>query len=215
MIFFLVFILIMFGLILSGLFSLMPLSVLITVPPAIRMMFFFVGVMITIVGLLMLHGRAYKTGAIHLLNFGKPGTIIWFYVYRDGTVKITPAMREVEGTLYSQELDAQIQDFKSYRLFDHSIRFVPEGIGHAVDLDMVLYSMMLKNKFGYQNIREARESVFINLLKKLRLPMPDASMEITQPERLATDEALWDIDQMRRYDSQALKKRDINGQVEG
>jgi len=173
----------------------------------IRMMFFFVGVMISIVGLMMLHGRAYKTGAIHLLNFGKPGTIIWFYVYRDGSIKITPAMREVEGTLYSPELDAQIQDFKSYRLFDHSVRFVPEGIGHAVDLDMVLYSMMLKNKYGYQNIREARESAFVNILKKLRIPIQDQKKEIIQPERLAHDEGLQDIEKMRRFDSETIKRK--------
>jgi hypothetical protein len=122
------------------------------------MLFFFVGIVISFIGLFMLYTRAKKTGAEHLLDFGKPGTAIWFYFYRDGTLKITPSIREIGQTLYSKELDAQINDLKSYKLFDLNIRAVPEGLGHAVDLDMVLYSTLLKNKWGFSSLKEARES---------------------------------------------------------
>lgn len=130
-------------------------------PPEIpvmgKYMLFIMGTIIAFIGLFILQTRAMKTGANHLLEFGRPNNIIWFYVHRDGTIKITPALREIEGQLYSPELDAQIQDYKSYRLFDHSIRFVPEGIGHAADLDMILYVTLLKDKYGFNNIREARK----------------------------------------------------------
>ena len=156
MIFMLTYMFIIFGLITASLAGLMPYNTQYMIPDYFRFILFFVGCIITFVGIIMLHGRANKTGAIHLLEFGRPDNILWFYVYRDGTMKITPSMREVEGTLYSKELDALITDFKSYRCFDHSVRFVPEGLGHSADLDMVLYATLLKTKKGFANLREAR-----------------------------------------------------------
>jgi len=158
MIFFLAFMLLMFGLILSGITAMLPIQQLVVVPYMFRILLMMVGMIIASVGYMILWGRAKKTGADHLINPGRPSRILWFYVYRDGTIKITPAMREVEGQLYSPELDAQIQDMKSYRLFDHPVRFVPEGVGHAVDLGMCLYAQFLKTKHGFENMREARIS---------------------------------------------------------
>lgn len=162
MIFFLVYIFLFFGIMLVGMGSFLPPDM----PIMLNYLLFIMGIMIVFVGMIILQTRASKTGAIHLLEFGRPNTIIWFYVHRDGTVKITSAMREIEGQLYSKELDAQIHDLKSYRLFDHSIRFVPEGIGHAADLDMCLYATLLKTKFGLNNIREARRASRFQILNK-------------------------------------------------
>jgi len=167
--------LIFFGLFMSGIVGLMPLQEQFAIPGWLRFGMFGVGFVLAIVGITMVHGRAIKTGAIHLLEWGKPGKLIWFYVHKDGTIKITPAMRAVEGHLYSRELDAQIMDLKSYRLFDHSVRFVPEGTGHSVDLGMCLYVAYLKNKWGLTNIREARQKGFMGLLKKG--PKPEVSQE--------------------------------------
>lgn len=128
-----------------------------SIPMMLKYLLFMMGFIISLLGIIILQGRAVKTGADHLLEFGRPDKIIWIYAYRDGTLKITPAMREIGGQLYSPELDAQIQDFKSYRIFDHSIRIVPEGIGHAVNLDYVLYATLLKTKYGFNNITEARQ----------------------------------------------------------
>lgn len=158
MIFIFVYMLVVFGLILASISGLMPADSQNMIPDFFRFILFFVGFILAFLGITLLHGRASKTGAIHLLEWGVPGTILWFYVYRDGTVKITPAIREVEGALYSKELDAQINDMKSYRLFDHSIRFVPEGIGGSADLDLVLYATLLKNRYGFQTIRDARKA---------------------------------------------------------
>jgi hypothetical protein len=153
------FMMLMFGMIMAGISAIMPIQTLVNVPYMFRIMLFMIGIIISCVGYIILWGRAKKTGADHLLNPGRPSRILWFYVYRDGTIKITPSMREVEGQLYSPELDAQIQDMKSYRLFDHPVRFVPEGVGHAVDLGKCLYAQFLKTRYGFENMREARHGI--------------------------------------------------------
>ena len=160
MIFALAFIFLFAGVMLSGLIGLMPLQIQMIIPDMFRFVFFFLGGVIGSIGLIMLRGRAEKTGSIHLLETGRPGTINWFYFYKDGTMEITPAIRDVEAQLYSKKLDAQISELKSYRLYDHSIRIVPEGVGHAIDLDMVLYANLFKSKWGFKSIPAARKTIF-------------------------------------------------------
>ena len=160
MIFLLAYMFLFFGIFIAGVLGLLPLSAQFGVPDYFRFILFMVGMIIAYVGLIMLHGRAVKTGVHHFIEPGRPNKIIWFYVFRDGTIKVTPSMREVEGQLYNKELDAQIQDMKSYRLFDHPVRFVPEGVGHAVDLGMCLYAQFLKTKHGFNSLKEAREGGF-------------------------------------------------------
>ena len=157
MLFMMAYMFIFIGVFLAGLFGLMPIDLQIGIPDVLRMIMFMFGFLLAFVGVFLIQGRALKTGVGHLLEYGNPKKIIWFYVYRDGTIKITPAMRDVEGLLYSKELDAAVQDMKSYRLFDHSIRFVPEAIGHAADLDMCLYAQVLKTKWGFNIIITARD----------------------------------------------------------
>ena len=106
----------------------------------------------------MLYGRAKKTSVIHILNPAKQGESLWLYAFRDSHLMFTPGIRQVESQLYSNELDAQIQEFKSYHLADHTIKIVPEGIGHAVDLGMCLFARLMKNKWGFEKIQEAREA---------------------------------------------------------
>jgi hypothetical protein len=174
MMFVLSYMLVMTGLFLAGFMGLMPLNIQLMVPTILRIALFAVGMVLAFFGVFLPHSRAKKTGAEHLIDPGRPGTIIWFYVHRDGTVRITPAIREVENALYAPELDALVHEMKSYRLFDHSVRFVPEGIGHAVDLDMCLYVTLLKNKYGYQNLREARK---LGRLEKFKPPKQKLSDE--------------------------------------
>jgi len=164
MLFMMAYMFIFIGIFLAGLIGLMPAQMQIDIPDIFRMVLFMFGFLLSFVGIFLIQGRAMKTGVSHLLEYGNPKKIIWFYVYRDGTIKITPAMRDVEGLLYSRELDAAVQDMKSYRLFDHSVRFVPEAIGHAVDLDMCLYAHVLKTKWGFNNIITARDGA--KLFKK-------------------------------------------------
>jgi len=158
MIFFMAFMMMIFGIILAGATSLLPIQLFVSVPYMFRIVLFMMGIVIACLGYIILWTRAKKTGVDNILEPGRPSRILWFYVYRDGTIKITPAMREVEGQLYSPELDGQIQDMKSYRLFDHPVRFVPEGVGHAVDLGMCLYAQFLKTRYGFENMREARHA---------------------------------------------------------
>jgi len=136
------------------------------------MFFWMGGLMVSIMGGFMVWGRAHKTGVYHFLDPARPGDIKWLYAEPDGTVKITASMREVESSLYCKELDALIRDMKSYKLFDHSIRFVPAGVGHAEDLDICLYAHMLKNKWGFGSIREARTAGFKLFGYPKTQPMP-------------------------------------------
>jgi len=160
MIFFMTYMMLFFGITIAGVIGLLPLQAQFGVPDSFRFVLFIFGMIICYVSLIMLHGRAIKTGVHHFIEPGRPDKIIWLYVHRDGSIKLTPSMREVEGQLYSKELDAQIQDMKSYRLFDHPVRIVPEGTGHAIDLGMCLYAQFLKTKYGFANLREAREGGF-------------------------------------------------------
>jgi len=149
-----------FGFILAGIVGLVPPMQQFQIPMFLRVMMFAIGILVGFVGMFLPHARALKTGAVHLIEPGRPGLINWFVVYPDGDIKVTPSVREVEGQLYSSELDAQIQELKSYRIFDHSIRFVLEGSGHAMDLGMCVYTEFLQNKWGFENLRQAREGGF-------------------------------------------------------
>jgi len=149
-----------FGFVIAGIVGLMPATMQFQIPMFLRMTMFFFGIILGFVGMFLPHSRALKTGVNHLIEPGTPGLINWFLVYPDGNIKISPSVREVEGQLYSKELDAQIQELKSYRIFDHSIRIVLEGSGHAVDLGMCVYTEFLSNKFGFESLREARKQGF-------------------------------------------------------
>lgn len=123
----------------------------------LKMMLIFFGWILPIVGVVILYGRAKKTSVIHVLNPSKKDESLWLYAFRDSHLMFTPGIRQVESQLYSPELDAQIQDYKSYHLADHTIKIVPEGIGHAADLGMCLYTQLMRNKWGFEKIQEARE----------------------------------------------------------
>lgn len=128
-------------------------------PSEFGAIFVMFGMVIGIMGFMMLWIRALKTGAVHLIGAGRPDKVIWFYIHKDGTMKITPSVRKGEGMTYNEELDAVALEQKSYQLFDHKIRFIPEEIGHGVDHRMCLYVDLLKTKYGWNNIKTARKSV--------------------------------------------------------
>jgi hypothetical protein len=195
MVFFLAIMLMLFGFILAGISGILPIMMVAQIPLFLRLMLFIVGMVIAIVGYIILYGRADKTGAKYLINPAKRGEHLWFYAYRDGSILITPGIREVESQLYSPELDAQIQEYKSYRIFDHSVRFVPEGIGHAIDLGMCLYVQLLRGKYGFERIEEARETA--SQLEKLN-PIAGKKYEIIPKEHILTEEILRKADEIIR-----------------
>jgi len=160
------------------------------IPMFLNFILIIFGLVLALVGQIMLYGRAKKTSAIHLINPPRYGEHLWLYAHRDGSLMFTPGVRNVESQLYSPELDAQIQEFKSYRMYDHSLRIVPEGIGHAVDLGMILYVQLMKNKYGYESIREAREEA--NRIEKLN-PMKGGNDVITAEEKVITQEIIKNV----------------------
>ena len=158
MFFLLAFMLLGFGLAIAGMYSFLPLEMIWTFPSGTGMIFFMFGAIVSFLGLFMLYIRAKKVGADHLIAPGRPDKLLWFYVTNDDVVKIVPSIRDVEGYLYSKKLDAEVQQLKSYRLFDHAVVFVPEGVGHCADLKACLYAYFLKTKYGFKSIKEARSA---------------------------------------------------------
>ena len=193
MIFFMAMMMMIFGIVLAGICGILPLELLLYIPMFLRIILFFVGIVIACVGYIILYGRANKTGAKWLIEPPRRGEHLWFYAYRDGSILITPGIRQVESQLYAPELDAQIQEYKSYRIFDHSVRFVPEGIGHAIDLGMCLYVHLLRGKYGFERLEEAREAV-----KETRLSSLGKTHPIIPKEHLLTEEIIRKADEIIR-----------------
>lgn len=149
------------GVIIASFCGLMPTDVQMVIPYYFRFLAFLIGMMMAFVGIVILYFRTLRVGANHLISPGVPGGVLWFFVYRDGEIRILPSKRAGEGQIYSPDLDAQVIDVKTYSLADHKIRIVPEIVGHAVDLDFVMYVNLLKSKYGFENLREAREAGFL------------------------------------------------------
>jgi len=174
----LLYILFLVGIIISSFCGLMPGQLQHMIPYYFRFLAFMVGAMLGFIGIVMLWIRARKTGAAHLIAPGRPGVINWFYIYKDGEVRLTPGMRAGEGQLYNDDLDAQIPDVKTYSMCDHKVRFVPEVVGHAVDLDYVMYVNLLDSMLGFENLREARKGPINQLLKRSKEIYPQEEMII-------------------------------------
>jgi len=169
------------GLTLAAFCGMVPGETQAIIPYYFRFLMFIVGGMLGLMGIMMLIIRAKKTGAEHLIRPGRPGLINWLYVYGDGEMRITPAMRAGEGQLYNPELDSQIIDAKTYTMGDHRFRIVPEVVGHAVDLDYVYYTNLLKTRYGFENMREARQGRIEHILKKFKI---NRQKEVLDNEKL-------------------------------
>jgi len=157
------------GIIIASFCGLMPAPVQEIIPYYFRFLAFMIGSLLCFMGIVFLYIRAKKTGANHLIEPGRPGIVNWLYVYKDGECRFTPGIRAGEGQLYNRDLDAQIPDVKTYSLCDHKIRIVPEVVGHAVDLDYILYADLLQTQYGFENLREAREGKVNKILSKIAI----------------------------------------------
>jgi len=183
-------IMLIMGIIFASITGFLPLELQFMMPMYLKMLLSLVGGIMAFFGFIMLLIRAQKTGAIHLIRPGRPGTILWLYIYKDGTAMITPSMRSGEAQLYNPELDCQVIDVKSYRIADHSFRIVPEVVGHAVDLDYVVYTDLLKTKFGFDNLKAARKGAFAKLAESVGLKV---SENIEGEEHVAVGESIKEV----------------------
>ena len=166
MYFFFTFVLTLFGIIVAGICGLLPWETYVTVPSEIRYGMFVFGMILPIAGQFLLYMRADRVGATKLIAPNRPGTVLWFYIYRDNEIVITPALRSGEGQLYNDRMDSQVIDVKTYTLADKKIRIVPEIVGHAVDLDYVAYADLLRSRFGFENLKEARTGFVDKVVSK-------------------------------------------------
>ena len=127
---------------------------------ALQIPIFLVGFVMAMVGIMLIYTRTVKTGIIHLIDVANPDHVIWFYIRKDGSVKITSGIRDIESTSVNKELDnAIIHDLKAYRLHDHSIRFVPEGLGYSADANMCVYTQVIDKKTNFEGIKDGRRKI--------------------------------------------------------
>lgn len=194
------FLMIALGIIFASITGYLPLEMQFMMPMYLKMMLTVVGGIMAFFGFIMLLIRAQKTTAIHLLRPGRPGTILWLYIYKDGTAMFTPSMRSGEAQLYSAEMDSQIIDVKSYRIADHSLRIVPEVVGHAVDLDYVLYTDLLKTKFGFDNLKAARKGALAKVAESVGLKVKE---NIEGEENVAVGESIKEVSRKPNLTSQS------------
>lgn len=195
----------MLGITICSFCGLMPAEVQPQIPYWFRFLGFMIGGILPLVGLNLLMVRAKRTGADELIKPGRVGTILWFFIYRDGEVRITPAKRAGEGQLYNTDLESQIIDVKTYSLADHKIRFVPEVLGHAADIDFVYYVNVLKTRYGFDNLREARAGVFNKVLRKIGIRR---ETEIIDSEHVAAgDEEVEEVIKTAKIKNRLAEKR--------
>jgi len=134
------------------------------IPVEAAFILFMFGLIVAFVGMMILYTRINKMGLNWLIQPGNPRVVNWFYIYKDGEVFITPSFRKGEGILHAPHLDATIPDVRTYSLGDHKVRFVAEATGHACDTDMIQYVQLLKSKWGWTNLRQARAGI-LKLIK--------------------------------------------------
>jgi len=195
----------MLGIIIAGFCGLMPADVQPQIPYWFRFLGFMIGGILPLVGMNMLMIRAKRTGADELMKPGRVGTILWFFIYRDGEVRITPAKRAGEGQLYNDDLESQIIDVKTYSLADHKIRFVPEVLGHAANIDFLYYVNVLKTRYGFDNLREARAGLVDKVLRKIGIKR---EREIIDSEHIAAgEEEIEEVVQAARIKNHLAEKR--------
>lgn len=192
------------GFAMAGACNVLPMDIYLIMPPEFRMMLLFVGIIVGMIGVILLWLRAKKTGAIYIMNPGKPNRHLWFYFHRDGVMQITPAIRVGESQLYNKEMDAQIIAARTYRLCDHNICIVPEAVGHACDLDYVLYVNLLESVYGLENLKEARKSTMDDVLRKFGI---GRYKDIESEENVATGRDITEIEKRALYERATKTKQ--------
>jgi hypothetical protein len=165
--------LIMTGVMLSGMLTLLPLEFFVIVPDYFKFLLFILGIVFAVLGYMIYIMRARQTGACHIMEKGRPGRFLWFYFYDDGEMRITPGIRVGEKQSYNREMDNQVPVTKSYHLADHQVLIIPEGVGCAADLDYALYAELLDAKGGFENLRIAREDAFAKIAKGIGLTLSE------------------------------------------
>lgn len=177
-----------FGGLLAGIAWLLPSYYLDTVHPTLRLLLFVIGFVLIILPTILIHSRALKTTLVHILEPGSPWKINWMYVYKDGEIIFTPSFRAGGKQLYNEALDAQlVADPKAYKIFDHNIRVVPEGLAFSQDLDYVLQAEVYKGRWGFENMRELREGFKGKLGLKKEI-LPQEKIKVINPPEEAKDE---------------------------
>jgi len=118
------------------------------------------GVIILAMAPIILLILAKRSSAIHLIDFPKPGQVLWLYVMKGGMAYFVPSVRLAQAFLYSKGrgIVKDIGDNSRISIGRHSVRLVLETVGHTVDPYIAQYASRLKKKKGFKDIRQARNA---------------------------------------------------------
>lgn len=124
---------------------------------------FGLGIIFIMFSLIRIHIDVTDSTLINLINAPKRGMVNWLFVYNDGEIIVTEAMRKVEKFSQSAKLDQQVKEWKTYRFAGHTVRIVGDGTGFSIDLGACAKVTQLKRDYGIRNIFHIRKVFRPNL----------------------------------------------------
>ena len=189
------------GVICAGLLDIMPWEYSVIVPDYFKMLLFIVGIIFAFMGYMIYWMRARSTGACWLIEKPRLGHFNALYVFDDGEIRITPAIRAGEAQAYIREVDAQVPVIRTYHIGDHSVLVIPEGVGCAGDLDYALYADLLDSRYGFDNLRAVRDDIFGKVMSGIGLNLQKTKESVA---RVATGQ---DIGKIAERIKQQRKER--------
>jgi len=118
------------------------------------------GIIILIMAPIILLILARRSSAIHLIDFPKPGQVLWLYIMKGGMGYFVPSTRLAQAFLYSKGrgIVKDIGDNSRISIGRHSVRVVLETVGHTIDPYQAQYASRLRKKKGFKDIRQARNA---------------------------------------------------------
>jgi len=135
---------------------------------------FMIGVAFIVSSLVRIHFDVLDSTLYHLIEEPQRGMVNWLFVYHDGEMIVTPAMRKIEKFSYNRRLDQQIKEWKTYRFAGHTIRVVGDGTGFSIDFGACAKVRQLKQEYGIKSIFHIRK-LFRPSLEEGETPLEEAT----------------------------------------
>jgi len=118
------------------------------------------GVVILAIAPIILLILAKRSSAIHLIDFPKPGQVLWLYVMKGGMAYFVPSVRMAQAFLYSKGrgIVKDVGENSRISIGRHNVRIVLEKVGHTINPYIAQYASRLRRKYGFKDIKQARNA---------------------------------------------------------
>ena len=103
---------------------------------------------------------AKRSSVIHLIETPRQGQVLWLYIQKGGSAYFVPSVRLAQAFLYSKGrgIVKDIGDESKISIGRHSVRIVLEKVGHTINPYMAQYASILKKKYGFKDLKQARNA---------------------------------------------------------